>query len=102
MRKLILIFAAAVATAALAATPAVANPGSPGAPGAWWAQDALPFCQAQVAENPGLKLGACMAYFVTSDTGYLTQFCHYLDDQGILDENGITFDECVTEFHQGN
>jgi hypothetical protein len=100
MYKLMSLAAASAMAIALPGTPAQAD--TPGAPGAWWAQQALPFCEAQVAADPTLKLGTCMSYFVTSDTGYLTQFCQYLDDTGQLDQNGITFSECVLYFHQNN
>lgn len=100
MRKPILLCVAAAMAIPLPVAPAQAD--TPGAPGAWWAQQALPFCEEQMANDPTLKLGVCMAYFVTSDTGYLTQFCHYLEDTGQLDQQGITFDECVLYFHNNN
>jgi hypothetical protein len=102
MRNFAMLIAAATMATAAPIAALHADPGSPGAPGAWWAQEALPFCQEQVSLDPNLSLGTCMSYFVTSDTGYLTQFCHYLDDQGILQEQGITFDECVIYFQKNN
>jgi hypothetical protein len=89
MRKLILLCAAVTMTVSIPA-PAQAE-----APGGEPAQQALPFCQQQVAADPTLHLGVCMSYFVTSNEGYLTQFCHYLDDTGQLDELGLTFAQCV-------
>jgi hypothetical protein len=95
MRKLIMLCAAATMAMSLP-VPAQAE-----APGGEPAQQALPFCQAQVAADPTLKLGVCMSYFVTSDTGYLTQYCHYLDDTGELDQLGITFSNCILYFRHG-
>jgi hypothetical protein len=81
--------------------PMLPVPAQAEAPGGEPAQQALPFCQAQVAADPTLKLGVCISYFVTSDTGYLTQYCHYLDDTGELDQLGITFSDCILYFRHG-
>jgi hypothetical protein len=94
MHKLILLCAAATMALSIPA-PAQAE-----APGAWPAQQALPFCQEQVAQDPTLKLGVCMSYFVTSDEGNLTQFCHYLDDHGLLGDS--TFAQCVRGIREGD
>jgi len=65
------------------------------APGAWPAQDALAYCRALQESEPDVSLGHCMSFFVTSNTGNLTQTCIYFDVTGQLDEFGITFAECV-------
>lgn len=92
MHKLIIICAAAtLATAAPA--PVQADP-----PGRDPAPEVLAFCQYQVSLNPSLSLGTCMSYFLSGDQGYLTQFCHYLQDTDQLD--GLTFDQCVREIRQ--
>jgi hypothetical protein len=96
MRKLMMLCAAATMATTIPAMPVQAA-----SPGGEPAQDALPFCQEQVALNPALPLGVCMSYFVTSDTGYLTQYCHFLDDTGQLDEMNLTFSDCILYFRQG-
>jgi len=90
MRKLLFCCAAVAAFTPL--QPVSAHP--PGS-SAWPAQEALAFCRDVVASEPDVKLGECMAYFESSDTGNLTQSCHFLDAQGVLDELGITFSQCV-------
>jgi hypothetical protein len=89
MRKLFLLSAAATMATAFP-MPVQADP-----PGRGPTAEVLAFCNEQVAADPSLKLGTCVSYFITSDEGYLTQYCHYLDDHGLLDQNGITFAECV-------
>jgi hypothetical protein len=94
MGKLFLLCAAATMTAAFP-IPAQANP-----PGRDPAPEVLSFCQEQVALDPTLDLGTCMSYFLSGDEGYLTQFCHYLDDHGLLD--GSTFAQCVVGIRKGD
>lgn len=93
MRRLFLMVAAAT-MAIPVSTPVQADP-----PGRWPAAQAMEFCQ---AEYPDVPLGNCMSYLISSDTGYLTHFCLYLQATGQLDELGITFSDCVTYFRQGN
>ena len=69
-------------------------------PGRDPAPQVLAFCQYQVSLDPSLTLGTCMSYFLSGDQGYLTQFCHYLQDNDLLD--GESSDQCVKDFHQGN
>lgn len=95
MRNPFLLGAAAMMAAAVPVAPAHAAP-----PGRDPAPVVLAFCQEQVAADPTLNLGTCMSYFLAGGPGYLTQFCHYLDDTGQLDQQGLTFDECVREIRQ--
>ena len=92
MRKLMMLFAAAT-MAAVAPVSVQADP-----PGRDPAPEVLAFCQYQVSLNPSLTLGTCMSYFLSGDEGYLTQFCHYLQDNGLLGDT--TFAECVREIRQ--
>jgi hypothetical protein len=95
MRKLFLLSAAATMAAAVPVNPVQASP-----PGRDPAPVVLAFCQEQMAADPSLSLGTCMSYFLSGGPGYLTQFCHYLDDTGQLDQQGLTFDECVREIRK--
>jgi hypothetical protein len=92
MHKLILL-AAGAAMALPGSTPGQANP-----PGRDPAPVVLAFCQEQVALDPTLSLGTCMSFFLSGDEGFLTQFCHYLQDHGQLD--GLTFEQCVREIRR--
>jgi len=92
MRKLILL-CAATAMAAAAPIPAQADP-----PGRDSAAEILAFCQEQVDLDPNLTLGTCVSFFISSDVGFLTQFCHYLQDHDLLD--GESFSQCVQDFQQ--
>jgi hypothetical protein len=89
MQKLILLCAAATMAAAIPA-PIQANP-----PGRSPPPEVLAFCQEQVGLDPTLDLGTCVSFFLSSDEGFLTQFCHYLQDHDQLD--GLTFDQCVRQ-----
>lgn len=93
MRKLIMLCSAATMVAATPVTVQADPPGRDPAP------EALAFCQEQVALDPSLKLGTCMSYFLSGDEGFLTQFCHYLQDHGELGD--LTFSQCVREIRNG-
>lgn len=93
MRKLILLCAAASIAVPVAA-PVRADP-----PGRFTAAEAQAFCEASF---PDVPLGECMSYLLSSDTGYLTHFCLYLQATGQLDQLGITFSECVVYFRQSS
>lgn len=93
MRKLTMLIAATAMTTA-APAPVQADP-----PGRGSAAEIQAFCRYQMSLDPTLTLGTCMSYFISGDEGYLTQFCHYLDDNDLLD--GETFAECVKDFHKG-
>jgi hypothetical protein len=93
MRKLIMLCSAATVAAA---TPVVVQADPPGRDPA---PEVLAFCQEQVALDPTLSIGTCMSYFLAGDEGYLTQFCHYLQDHGQLGDG--TFEECVVYFLKG-
>lgn len=92
MHKLIMICAAATIATVTPVSVQADPPGRDPAP------EVLAFCQYQVSLDPSLKLGTCMSYFLSSDEGYLTQFCHYLQDTDQLD--GLTFDECVRDIRK--
>jgi hypothetical protein len=89
MQKLILLCAAATMALSIPA-PAQANP-----PGRSPPPEVLAFCQEQVGLDPTLDLGTCVSFFLSSDEGFLTQFCHYLQDHDQLD--GLTFAQCVRQ-----
>jgi hypothetical protein len=89
MQKLILLCAAATMAAAIPA-PIQADP-----PGRSPPPEVLAFCQEQVGLDPTLDLGTCVSFFLSSDEGFLTQFCHYLQDHDQLD--GLTFAQCVRQ-----
>lgn len=91
MRKLMLSCAAVAALIPVPLTPVQAAKSS----SAWPAQDALAYCRELQQSEPDVKLGNCMAFFVTSDMGNLTQTCIYFDITGQLEGFGITFSECV-------
>ena len=93
MRKLIMLTAAATMAAATPVSVQADPPGRDPAP------EVLAFCHYQMTLDPTLKLGKCMSYFLSGDPGYLTQFCHYLEDNDLLD--GESFAQCVQDFHQG-
>jgi hypothetical protein len=92
MRKLIMFIAATTMATAMP-VPVQADP-----PGRDPAPEVLAFCQYQVSLDPSLSLGECMSYFLSGGPGYLTQFCHYLQDNGLLGD--VTFDQCVREIRQ--
>ena len=92
MRKLILL-CAATAMATAAPVPVQADPPGRGTPA-----EILAFCQEQVDLDPSLTLGTCVSFFISSDEGFLTQFCHYLQDHDQLD--GLTFAQCVTQIRE--
>jgi hypothetical protein len=95
MRMPIMLFAAASMAAAVP-IPVQADP-----PGRDPAPVVLAFCQEQVSLDPSLSLGTCMSYFLSGGPGYLTQFCHYLADNGLLGDWGFdSFTQCVVEIRQ--
>lgn len=96
MRRLTMLSAAA-----MMATTAPVHAQTPQQPSQDQGRNAelIAFCQYQMALDPSLTLGTCMSYFVSGDEGYLTQFCHYLQDHNLLGD--ATFAQCVSQFHQG-
>ena len=92
MRKPILLLAASTMAASFP-IPVQADP-----PGRDPAPEVLAFCQYQMSLDPSLSLGNCMSYFLSGGPGYLTQYCRYLDDNGLLGD--LTFDQCVREIRK--
>lgn len=93
MRKLMML----IATAAMAMPMTMTTPARADPPGRDPAPEELAFCQEQVALDPTLNLGTCMSYFLSGEEGYLTQFCHYLQDHDQLGDTTVS--ECVRILH---
>lgn len=91
MRKLILLTAAAAMAIPMSA-PVKADP-----PGRSTPAQAMAYCQANFPDAP---LGECVSFQLSSDTGFLTHYCLYLEGSGQLDELGLTFSDCVVLFRQ--
>ena len=58
----------------------------------------LEFCYDLIASGifPGLTVGECVSYNLSSDSGFKTRFCDMLRDTGTFDDYGYTsYSDCV-------
>ena len=58
-------------------------------------------CEGVVATNPDATFGECMSFFLSAEPAfYGAHLCDGLLEQGVLEELGITFSQCVRFYRQ--
>lgn len=58
-------------------------------------------CDGVVAADPNANFGECMSFLFSADQGFFgAHLCDYLLELGVLENQGITFSECVRNFRQ--